>query len=195
MTEQKENERQPEGRYLTPFQKELLQKSLSKESSQQYQQRIRIMLLADEGQTQGEICRILNCAPATVRHWVLIARTGRAHQWKDEPVGRPKRVNEQYLERLKQLVNQNPQDYGYAFRRWTGNWLSRHLAEELGIEVHERHISRLLKEMGLSTRPQPQIAENPAEPTQKSRICIYNLSPVELCHESTPSKYDIFHNF
>jgi transposase len=195
MTEQKENERQPEGRYLTPFQKELLQKSLSKESSQQYQQRIRIMLLADEGQTQGEICRILNCAPATVRHWVLIARTGRAHQWKDEPVGRPKRVNEQYLERLKQLVNQNPQDYGYAFRRWTGNWLCRHLAEELGIKVHERHISRLLKEMGLSTRPQPQIAENPAEPTQKSRIRIYNLSPVELCHESTPSKYDIFHNF
>lgn len=177
MTEQKINgDRQTKGKYLTPFQRDLLQKSLRQEPSEKYRQRIKIMLLADEGKTQSEICQSVNCAAATVRHWMSVARMGNAHQWKDQPVGRPKKIGEEFRERLKELIGQNPQDYGYAFRRWTGNWLSRHLAKEFGVEVHERHIIRLLKEMGLSTRFQPSSPENPLDDSaKKHRISIQDL--------------------
>ncbi len=140
------------GQYLTSFQQKLLQKSLNQDLPESYRQRIQIMLLADEGKSQAEICRILGCCPATARHWIHIARSGMAHQWQDCPIGRPKAVNDQYLQRLQELVNCSPRDYGYSFRRWTGNWLSKHLAKELGIEVSGHHINRLLKQMGLSVR-------------------------------------------
>ncbi len=140
------------GQYLTNFQRKLLQKSLNQDLPESYSQRIQIMLLADEGKSQAQICRILGCCPATARHWIHIARSGMAHQWQDCPIGRPKAVNEQYLQRLQELVSHSPRDYGYSFRRWTGNWLSKHLAKELGIQVSGHHINRLLKQMGLSVR-------------------------------------------
>jgi transposase len=75
-----------------------------------------------------------------------------AHKWKERKIGRPKTVNNQYLERLKDLVSHSPREYGYAFSNWTAQWLSKHLAKELGITISDRHINRLLKQMGLSTR-------------------------------------------
>lgn len=138
------------------------------------------MLLTDEGKNQSEICQQLNCSPATARHWMLMAKTGMAHKWQDHRVGRPQTINEQYLERLQELVKHSPQNYGYAFRRWTGKWLSRHLAQELGIEVNERHIHRVLHKMGLSTRPYPEKNNNSLENRQKSRIIIRDLSSTHL---------------
>lgn len=167
----------PLGKCLTPFQRKLLQKSLQEDLPESYRQRIEIMLLADEGKSQAEICKILGCCSATARHWMHVARTGMAHQWQDSPIGRPKAVNDQYLERLKELVSHSPRDYGYPFQRWTGQWLSKHLAKELGISVSDRNVNLLLKKMGLSTRPKsdsaPEIADS--ETTKSSRITICDL--------------------
>lgn len=99
-----------------------------------------------------------------------------AHQWQDCPIGRPKAVNEEYLERLKELISNSPRDYGYAFRRWTTNWLQKHLAKEFGIEISDRHIKRLLKQMGLSTVPKlNNVTAATAEKTRNSSILIHDL--------------------
>lgn len=164
------------GKYLTPFQRKLLQKNLQEDLSESYRQRIEIMLLADEGKTQTEICQTLACCPATARHWMHIARTGMAHQWQDCPLGRPKAINQEYLERLQELLSQSPHDCGYGFRRWTVSWLGKHLAKELGIEVSDRHLKRVLKQMGLSTIPKsnPSKSEN-TEKTAGQKILISDL--------------------
>jgi transposase len=145
---------------LTPFQRKLLQKILEGDLTELYRQRIQIMLLAAEGKSQTKICEILGCSQGTARHWILMAQAGQAHNWNNSPIGRPKTVNDQYLERLKELASNTPRDYGYSFRRWTGQWLSKHLAKEFGIELSDRHINRLLKDMGLSTRPKPAPVED-----------------------------------
>ena len=165
----------PNSLYLSEFQRKILQKNLEETQIESYRQRILIMLLADEGKSQKEIAQSLNCSAATVRHWTTMARMGLAHQWQEVPVGRPKRINHEYLQRLKELVNKSPQDFGYSFQRWTGSWLSRHLAKELGIEVHERHTNRLLKEMGLSLTKTQKIL---LKKNQATRISIGNLSGV-----------------
>ncbi|MCU0534052.1 MAG: helix-turn-helix domain-containing protein [Hydrococcus sp. Prado102] len=166
----------PTGKYLTSFQRKLLQKSLQEDLPDSYRQRIQIMLLADEGKFQTEICRILGCCPATVRHWTHIARAGMAHQWQECPIGRHKTVSDRYLERLQELVSHSPRDYGYCFGRWTANWLCKHLAKELGIKVSDRHLTRLLNQMGLSTRPQKtQVEENANSKNQQSKISIQDL--------------------
>lgn len=139
------------------------------------------MLLADQGKSQTAICQILGCCPATVRYWMHIARTGMAHQWQDCPIGRPKAVNDKYLERLKELIGHSPRDYGYSFRRWTTNWLQKHLAKELGIEVSDRYIKRLLKQMGLSTLSKPnKLQETVDKNANNSSILIHDIKSEAL---------------
>ncbi|NJM74089.1 MAG: helix-turn-helix domain-containing protein, partial [Scytonema sp. RU_4_4] len=154
----------------------------------EYRRRIEIMLLADIGQSQTQICEALKCSQETARYWIGMAKTGQAHNWGDRPMGRPKAVNEQYLERLKELVSNSPREYGYPFQRWTGQWLSKHLAKEFGIKVSNYHITRLLKSMGLSTRHRGDAPPTAAEQisTQNFGITIHDLqsdlSPNLLWH-------------
>ena len=166
-----------QGQYLTPFQRKLLQKSLQDDLPEQYRQRIEIMLLADEGKSQAQICQALGCSQGTARYWITLAQAGQAHNWNAFPIGRPKTVNDQYLERLKELVRHSPRDYGYPFGRWTGQWLSKHLAKELGISVSDRNVNLLLKKMGLSTRPKSETAEKVtySDSARDSRITICDL--------------------
>jgi transposase len=173
-------DRQVKGRYLTPFQRGLLQSSLDGEISPFYRQRLQIMLLADEGKKQKEICQIVNCSAATARHWIAKAQMGLAHQWQEEPIGRPQKISFQYRERLKELVGHNPQNYGHSFQRWTGAWLGKHLAQEFGFEVHERHINRLLKEVGLSTRSPSSPSVSQSDYPQRLRVVIQDLAEKDL---------------
>ena len=140
------------GQYLTPFQRKLLlkNKNLQTNLRLEYRRRIEIMLLADAGQTQSQICKALSCTQETARYWIAMAQTGQADKWDERLQGRPKLVDERYLNRLTELVNHSPREYGYAFSRWTGEWLAKHLAKELDIKVGGGYINMLLKEMGFS---------------------------------------------
>ncbi|MUG94309.1 helix-turn-helix domain-containing protein [Scytonema sp. UIC 10036] len=160
---------------LTPFQRKLLMKKLEADLRPEYRRRIQIMLMADTGQTQTHICAELGCSQETARYWIEMARAGKAHLWEDRPMGRPKTVNAQYLNRLKELVSHSPREYGYPFQRWTARWLGKHLAKELGIEMSDRYISMLLKKMGLSTRSQSEINTTDTSEINDSIIAIRDL--------------------
>lgn len=146
----------PADRLLSPFQLRLLTTALENPDLRiEYRRRIEIMLLADQGLNQSQICEKLGCAQETARHWITMARAGLAHQWQSTPVGRPKRISSDYRDRLRDLANRSPREFGYPFRRWTGQWLGQHLAQEFGIIVSDRYINYMLKQMGLSTRSGP----------------------------------------
>jgi transposase len=167
------------GRYLTSFQRQLLEKNLTTETSPEYRQRIEIMLLADQGQTQTKICRALSCSPLTARHWIFMAKSGQAHNWQTQPIGRPKTVTSDYLDRLKQLMTASPRELGYPFSRWTGQWLSKHLSQEFNIEVTARHINRLIEEMSADL----QATDKMAQQQHKSR----QLVIADLCDLQAPT--------
>lgn len=164
------------GYCLTSFQRKLLLKSLQSEIRSEYRRRIEIMLLADAGQSQSQICEALKCSQETARYWIGMAHSGQAHLWMDRSMGRPKLANDQYLNRLKELINCSPRECGYPFQRWTTRWLSQHLAKELGIEISDRHVGRLLREMGLSTRQAPNSMQRiEAQGTDDANITIRDL--------------------
>ena len=165
-----------QSQYLTFFQRKILQKSLQTDLRPEYRRRIEIMLLADEGFSQAQICKALQCSQETARHWMMMMQTGQANRWNDRPMGRPKKINEQYLVRLKELVSSSPREYGYSFDRWTAQWLSRHIAKELEIEISACHVNRLLKKMGLSTRSKPVNEEVFNQNDNSSNYEIYNLT-------------------
>lgn len=181
-----------QGKYLTSFQHKLLTKSLQqKDLRPEHRCRISIMLMADEGFSKVEISKALKCTQETARYWSGQARAGQAHNWQDCPVGRPKTINQEYLDRLRELVTNSPRDYGYSFERWTGHWLSKQLNKEQGIELSSRHVNRLLKQMGLSTRPKSAeehlaIAKNTSAETS---IALRELSAVS--QSPSPQKWQL----
>ncbi|MFN6180163.1 MAG: transposase [Dolichospermum sp.] len=173
------------GSFLSDFQRQMLLKSLQENCSQSQRQRIQIMLLADEGITQAEICQILGCCPATARHWIHIARQGMAHQWQDSRIGRPKSVRDEYLHRLKELLYSSPRNYGYIFEYWTLNRLHKHLCEEFGFKVSDRHFKRILKQMGLSTRPKSSHnQQNSPKSAAEPKIAIADLKKANTADSS-----------
>lgn len=97
--------------------------------------------------------------------------------WQVQPIGRPKIITEEYVAVLQELVKRSPKDYGYPFQRWTAAWLRFHLAKELGIEVSDRHVNRLLKQMGLSTRQGTAAIADDGLTAQARRITIEDLDP------------------
>lgn len=135
------------GKCLTPNQRKSLEQSLSRDLPQLYRTRIEIMLLVDEGTSQTEICKLLGCTAATASRWIMLAHSGMSEQWEGYYRGRPPKINQEYLQRLKELVSRSPREFGYSFQRWTGEWLARHLAKEFGVKVTKHHINRLLKEV------------------------------------------------
>lgn len=145
--------------FLTTLQRELLLKNRQSDLRPEYRRRIEIMLLADMGYSQAEICTALGCSQEMARYWIAIAKAGQAHNWNDCPIGRPKTINAHHIARLQELVNHSPRDYGYSFRNWTAEWLSKQLAKEFGIAVSDRHINRLLQKLGLSHRQRRLKAE------------------------------------
>lgn len=163
----------------TPLVLELLVKSVQANLRPEYRRRIEIILRAGMGQSQAQICAALGCSQETARYWMAMTKAGQAHNWDDQPIGRPKTVNDQYLERLKELVSYSPREYGYPFEQWTAQWLRKHLTKELGIEVSARHISRLLQQMGLSTRQRRRRASIATSllSTKGSDITISDLHP------------------
>lgn len=162
-------------KFLTPFQRKVLLKNLHLNFLPEYHRRLQIMLLADQGKSQTQICQMLGCSQEMARYWSAVAQAGLAHTWQERGIGRPKTVNDQYIERLKELVSHSPSDYGYAFGCWTAQWLSKHLATEFGIEISERHINRLLKQMGLSTKQKRSFAKGATNHTKNTRITICDL--------------------
>ena len=174
------------GKYLTPFQRRLLEKTLQAgELRSEYECRIRVMLLADEGLTKTKISKILKCTKETARYWIGQAKAGQAHNWQDCPRGRPKTIDAKYLARLKELATDSPRNHGYSFERWTGHWLSKHLDKELGIEVSSRHVNRLLKEMGLSNRDKSSVNHSSNKNDSGDRsIALRELSPASVPQSS-----------
>jgi transposase len=166
------------GKYLTSFQRKLLEKNLEKAEtylSDNLRKRIQIMLYADEGRSQAEICQILKCSAATARAWILQAQSGMAHQWQEHPRGRPATIKEEHLARLKELVNTSPRELGECFDEWTGYSLSRRLTKEFGITVTRHHINRLVKRLNSDDEISVSQNFNNADSSYPDRISIRDL--------------------
>lgn len=139
-------------KFFTSFERQVLIQYLQRNLQLVYQKRIEIMLLADIGKSQTEICRIVGCSRGMASDWISIVQKGMAYKWHNLPVGRPKTISNEYMEHLKKIASHSPRKYGYAFSSWTDIWLSKHLAQEFGVQISGRHINRLLKQMGISSK-------------------------------------------
>jgi transposase len=110
-------------------------------------QRAMGLRLLHEGKAPKEVAEFLSVSQPTVYDW--------HHRWQTEGVeglanrpksGRPVKANQNYVELLEQVVDQDPQELGYAFSLWTTERLRLHLKAQTGIELKPTQFRALLQE-------------------------------------------------
>lgn len=171
--------------YLTEFQKKLLEKEAKKNYlSSRDKKRIAIMLQCGEEKTQKEICEVVKCSPTTARHWIRVVKEGQAHRWREfRQDGRPPKIEQRHVDRLIELLGVQPQELGFRLlKEWNAKALQKQLLKEFGIKVSDRHINRVRKEAGYSTRVKANANSDQANLSRPSKLVIQDL------HNLTKSK-------
>src|SRR5512145_754864 len=131
-------------------------------------QRAMGLRLLQEGKAPKEVAELLSVSQPTVYDW--------HHRWQQQGIeglanrpksGRPVKANQTYVEVLEQLVEQDPQELGYAFSIWTTERLRLHLKVKTGIELKPTQFRALLKEHDFVYRRPKHDITNLQDPTAR----------------------------
>jgi transposase len=121
--------------------------------------RCQIVLLWGEDNAWLEIAQAVGCSLS----WVgRVIRRFRDHgiaglQDRREDNGQSK-LDEQYLAKLYEIVDQQPTDFGYPRPTWTQELLAKVMEQLTGVKVHPGTVSRALKAIGARLgRPKPVV--------------------------------------
>lgn len=132
--------------YLTPEEKQELLKQLKFHEHPDVRERILILLLRNDGRTQQEIADFLGCSLRKVAYWCMHGDPSNLDSLTDERMkGNYHKASDQYIDRLLELIEQDPQELGYEFGNWTAQRLAAHLEKETGIDLSSSQVRRILK--------------------------------------------------
>lgn len=131
--------------FLKSEQKESLQKALKKSEHPEIRERILIFLLLNDGKTQAEIAKFLGCSLRKVAYWCVHGDPEKLESLQDERMqGNYRKATDEYITLLLETIEQEPQELGYDFGRWTAYRLSTYLEEKTGIKLTSTQIRRIL---------------------------------------------------
>jgi transposase len=68
--------------------------------------------------------------------------------WPSKSTGRPPKADADFQAALVAAVEQNPQDLGYPFTRWSVDLLGEHLRRKLHVDVSYSTVYNILKRLG-----------------------------------------------
>ncbi|GFE72347.1 hypothetical protein CFPU101_49570 [Chroococcus sp. FPU101] len=131
--------------YLSKKQKEKLQRALKQEEHPDIRERILLLLLLNDGKTQVEIADFIGCSYQKVSYWCIHGDPNNLESLKDERMkGNGRKVTDEYLKMLLEVIEQSPTELGYEFARWTSQRLADYLALKTGIELSGSQVRRIL---------------------------------------------------
>lgn len=122
--------------------------------------RYMIVLNLDEGRSVADTARALGVSESTVRRvrgrFLQQGEAGLADRREDNG---NKKLDEQYLATLYEVVASSPREHGFARPTWTREILVIVLRRRTGVEVHESTMSRALARIGARRGcPKPTVA-------------------------------------
>lgn len=118
--------------------------------------RFRAWELKQAGWKQCDIAEALGVTPGAVSQWMKDVRENGVEALRSRKGGGPKRkVTEEQLQQLPDLLEAGPEAYGFRGDVWTRGRVGTVIEEEFGVSYSETHVGRLLKEIGW-TRQKPK---------------------------------------
>ncbi len=145
-----------------------------------------VLLAAERRLVAEEIAGIVRTSEETVRRWLKRYLAEGVEGLRDVPhPGAPRKVTDEYRERLVQAVRRRPRSLGLPFSLWTLRRLADHMAEQTGIRVEYETVRLHLKARGIVlSRPQHTITSPDPEYALKKRR---SKRPVTTSQKETSS--------
>jgi transposase len=125
--------------------KEILQRVLKEHEHPDIRERALIFLLLNDGRTQAQVAQIIGCSVRKVAHWGVHGDPDNLDSFRDKRMdGNHRKATQEYIDLLLEVVEKEPQDYGYDFGRWTGERLATYLEEVTTIKLSGVQVMRIL---------------------------------------------------
>ena len=142
-----------------------LQDEIRRTDESRYDHRLHAVLLVAQGMTCRQAANVLGDAPRTLEYWVRdFERAGLAGLQEGSRPGRPRRLTDEHLNIIGQVLRKPPEEAGLTANLWDGKALCAYLRREFGVDLGVRQCQRLFKSLGFRLRkPRPQIAHGNAE--------------------------------
>ena len=121
----------------------------------------KIRLLASifrkEGKTYDEIGLTLKYPLTTIRDWLsLIQIEGLSRKSDIKQTGKPKRLTDEQIKKLKPILLKSPEDQGFAFTIWTTKLVIQLIKKLYDVSYKPLQVRRILHRLGLSCqKPRP----------------------------------------
>lgn len=138
----------------------------------QLRTRYQIVLDLLDGQSVAEIARNLRVAETTVRRVrSRFAELGEAGLIDRREENGDRKLDEEYLTRLNQVVASHPEDFDWRRPTWTREMLVATMYRETGIRIHVATMSRALKAIRARRgRPKPTVRCPWSESAKRRRL-------------------------
>ena len=136
---------------------------------------LQAVVLNSEGQTSGELARILKAPRSKVSEWLPRYQTdGVGGLLEGYRPGRPSELTEKKRKRLGDILDGGPVPYGLDNGIWTSPMIAWVIEEEFGVQYHPGHVRKLLHAWGYSVqRPRRVLARADVAVQDRWRRRIY----------------------
>lgn len=115
------------------------------------ERRLRAATLLRRGVTPCDVARELGVDRVSVYRWEKALKDqGRGGLKKAGRAGRKPRLGDAEMSRLKEVLLQGPEAFGYATELWTCPRVAHVIEREFGVTFAESHVWWLLRHMGWS---------------------------------------------
>jgi transposase len=112
-----------------------------------------VIRLLHLGRKPEEVAEQQMVSVPTIYNWHRLWRENGLEGLANKPQkGRPPKANDAYYQKLDELLEKEPSEFGYRFAIWTSDRLRVHLEKETGILLSEGRFRALLKKRGYRYR-------------------------------------------
>ena len=136
----------PAKKHLSHEQRERLLKILKEHENPFVREKVLILLLMNDGKTYHEISDFLGIAYPTVAYWAVHGDPDNLESFLDgRREGNYRKATQDYENLLLEVIDKEPEEYGYEFGRWTGARLATYLEKVTGIKLSGSQVRRILE--------------------------------------------------
>jgi transposase len=138
---------------LKPKELAEIEQAMRQDKRAEVRQRAMAIRLLHLGQKPSEVAEQQLVSVPTIYNWHKLWREQGIEGLANQPkTGRRAKATEAYCQKLEEMLDKEPAEYGYRFAIWTSDRLRTHLEKETGILLSESRFRALLKKKGYRYR-------------------------------------------
>ena len=138
---------------LKPKELAEIERAIRQDKRAEVRQRATVIRLLHLGHKPEAVAQQQLISVPTIYNWHKLWREQGLEGLANRPKpGRPSKATEGYCQKLEELLEKEPAEFGYRFAIWTADRLRTHLEKETGILLSESRFRALLKKRGYRYR-------------------------------------------